>query len=215
MCGLAEGTYEVLESVPTEAESGWDTLREVLLLRNSDAGYDESRAFEGFTGLARGAQVSGKNMWYVSRTAKLLAFGLFRCEVTSQGLITARGYKVTYDAAAASQSAKNVTVDSVLYASVATREGGVTATFEYVLVGSPVPTNADFLTKWTGRVKTLPSGWEPTVPATIWSYLTVFTLNYPNGWIFEGATMENIPGVATVYLVKEKYVHQMEKTPGG
>jgi hypothetical protein len=211
---LADGQAELLDRVPQESASGWESLRDTWLLRNDAAGNDPVAALVGITALARGAQLSGLNMWIVSRSARVVATGLFKVEVNAMGLLSARGYKVTYDAAAAGQSAENIEVASTLYAKVATREGGVTANFEYIAVASVAPTDSTFLTKWTGRAKSLPSGWSPTVPATIWDYLTVYTFNYPNGWIFEAAAMENLPGLATVFLIKEKYVYQFEKTPG-
>jgi hypothetical protein len=217
---IANNTRELLDRVPMESEAGWDSLRDTWLVRADAAGEDPSAALDAFSSLDRGQQVSGKNMWIVTRTPKVLASGLFRVEVLSMGLLSARGYKVTYDIASAAQSAGPVAVPntpgpgSTTYAKVATREGGVSATFEYVVTSSVAPTNADFLTKDTGRAKEPPTGWKPTVPATVWSALSEFVFNYPNGWIFEGATMENLPGLQTVFLVREKYVYQYEKVPG-
>lgn len=210
---IEDETYELLSRVPSETESGWESMRDTYLLRNDAAGVDPIAALSGIAGLARQAQISGLNMWIVTRAAKCLAYGLFKVDVLSMGLVTSRGYKVTYDAAAASQSATDVTYESVLHPKVSAREGGVTATFEYVAVASVAPTNADFLTKWTGRAKSLPSGWEPTVPASIWATIGDATWYYPNGWVFDSATMENLPGINTVFLIKEKYVHVQEYTP--
>ncbi len=205
---------ELLDRVPQETTSGWESLRDTYLIRNDFAGTDPILALVDFPALDRGTQLDGLNMWIVSRSAKVLATGLFKVDVMAMGLLSERGYKVTYDAAAASQSASNIEVESTLYAKVATREGGVTATFEYIAVASVAPTHADFLTKFTSRAKAPPTGWAPTVPDTVWDYLTIYTFNYPNGWIFEGAAMENLPGLDTVFLIKEKYVYQMEQTPG-
>lgn len=219
---LGDLQTDLLDRVPKESETGWDSMQDTWLVRNDSAENDPNSALLGITGFDRGTQIAGLNMWIVARSAKVVATGLFIVTVQSMGLLSERGYKVTYDAAAATQTAQNINAPNPppdeatasLYAKVTTREAGVTATFEYVLIGSVVPTDPDFLTKWTGRNKDLPSGWEPTVPDTVWDSLTLFTYNWPNGWIFEGASMENLPGLTTVYLVKEKYAHQYPKVPG-
>lgn len=212
ICPLADESYELLDRVPSESESGWDSMRDTYLVRNDAAGLDPNSACP--SGFARGDQISGLNMWIVSRSAKVLARGLFKIEIVAMGLLSARGYKVTYDAAAASQTAENCYVGTTLYPKVAAREGGVTATFEYVLIGSGSPTSSLFLTESTGRAKSPPTGWEPSIPAEIWSYLAKYVYNHPNGWIFEGAGMENLPGLNSVWLVKEKYAYQRAITPG-
>ena len=218
---LADGAWDLLDRAPQETPSGWESMKDTYLLRNQAAGIDPNAALTPYAAFDRGAQIAGLNMWIVSRSAKVIAIGLFKVEVVSMGLLSARGYKVHYDAAAAGQSGQNVTVPNppptpgtTTYAKVATREGGVTASFEYIATASVVPTNADFLTKHTGRAKEPPTGWMPTVPDTVWDTLATFVFNYPNGWIFEAAAMENLPGIATVFLIKEKYVYQFDKTPG-
>ena len=211
---IANMAIELLDRQPQESTTGWESLRDTYLIRVDSAGTDPITAVAAFEELDRGTQLAGLNMWIVSRSAKVIASGLFKVDVLAMGLLSERGYKVTYDAAAASQSSANTTIDLITYAKVAAREGGVTASFEYILVGSVPPDDPDFLTKFTARAKEPPAGWVPTVPDTIWGYLSVYTFNYPNGWIFEGAAMENLPGLSTVFLVKEKYVYQMEKTPG-
>lgn len=221
---LANLSRELLDRVPSEAETGWDTMRDRWLIRIDAAANDPSALFSNSTfqgWFARGLQVSGRTMWTVSSAPRLRAPGLFEVESISMGLLSARGYKVTYDAAGAGQTAENITNvpnptppgGTGTYAKLATKEADVTATFEYVNVASVIPTHADFLTKDTGRAKDPPSGWAPTVPDTVWAFLTQYTYNYPNGWVFEGATMENLPGINTVFLVREKYRYIQLQTP--
>jgi hypothetical protein len=209
---LANGSYERLNRQPSEAESGWDSMRDTYLMRYDAGGDDVSSILANFPFINRAMQVSGKNMWVVSRSPRLLALGLAQVEVVSMGLLTARGFKVTYDAAAASQSGANVVTPDGTFAKVQTREGSVTASFQYISFGI-TPGSAGFMTALNGRAKNPPAGWAPYVSPTVWDTLTTYTYNYPNGWIYEGAAMENLPGLSNVFLVTEKYAYQYPKTP--
>ena len=210
---LLDGQAERLNRQPSEAESGWDTMRDTYLVRYDAGGDNLAAILLFFTSLTLGSQVSGYNMWVVSRTPKLLALGLAQVDVVSMGQLAARGYKVTYDAAAAVQSASNVLTPDGTFAKVTIREGSVTATFQYVSFGI-TPGDPSFPTALTGRAKEPPTGWAPTVPPTVWAFLNLYTYTWPNGWVYEGASMENLPGLSSVWLVKEKYVYLYPKTPG-
>lgn len=208
---LADLAVELIDRVPAEADTGWDTMRDTYLVRDAAAGIDPIAAVA--SRLTRGTKLDGLNMWIVARSARCLARGIFRVEVVSMGLLSARGYKVRYDSAAAQQQASNVTVGGTLYASVATDESVVTADLEYVLIGSVVPSNAAFLTTKTARAHTPPAPWNAAVPASQWTSLSTFTFHFPNGWVFKAAQMENLPGLETTWLVKERYQYQYDKSP--
>jgi hypothetical protein len=211
---ITNNTYELLDRQPQENETGWDTMKDILLVRNDTAGLNTTHALAGATFAAydRGARASDLNMWVIARKATLLAWGLFKVEISYIGLLSPRGYKLTYDSAAVALQADSVTVAGTLYAKVGTREGDVTATLEYIRIDGTSPGSSTFPTAYTGQARTLPSGWAPYVPATVWTSLPVYRYNWPNGWVMEGAAMENPPGVSVAWLVKEKYRYQRDKT---
>lgn len=210
---LGSGAYELLSRDPSEAQSGWDTMRDTYLLRHDPSVNDPMAILEFFSNLWRGARVGSLNMWIVSRTPKLLAPGLAQVDIVSMGLLSPRGYKVSYDSQAATQNAVNVYTPDGNFAKVSVRESAVTATLESVLFGV-TPGSLSFPTANTGRSRTLPPGWTPAVAGTVWANLTTYTYNWPNGWVYEGASCENLPGLTNVWLVKEKYAYQYPKTPG-
>lgn len=209
---IADNSMELLDSVPSETESGWDSLRETWLIRDASAGLDPTAALAAL--FLRGSQVSGKNMWVVSRAPRLRARGLFEAEIVSMGLLSPRGHKVSYDSSASSQSAENITTPDGLYAKVSTIEAAPTCSLEYIQINPLItPASPTFLTVKTGRSHEPPAEWKPTVPATIWGSLTDYTYHYPNGWIFDGVSAENLPGLSTVFLIRERYRYQYAVSP--
>jgi len=206
---LADNSYELLDSIPSEAESGWDTLTQTYLLRNSTAGLDPVAAIASI--FTRGSQVAGLNMWIVARAPRVRARGLFEVEVTSKGLLSTRGYKVNYDSASSSQSGQNITLPYGTVAKASVQEAAPTAELEYILIGT-APSSTSFPTYKTGRSHTPPAPWEPAVPPTVWAAIAGPTYHWPDGWVFDGARCENLPGVSTVHLVRERYRYQYRMT---
>ncbi len=211
---LGDGEAELLDRVPTEAESGWDSMRDTWLLRKDSSGTDAMSALAAFAALNRGTQVSGFNMWIQTRTARCRARGLFVAEVVSSGLLSDRGYRVRYDSGANEQSGENIAVPGVgVWPKVSTDEAQVTADLEYVIVAGLAPSNASFLTSRVGLAQDPPSPWKPTVKASIWSALVDPTLHYPNGWVMKSAQLENLPGLQTVWLARERYQYVYAYSP--
>lgn len=209
---LDDGDAELLDRVPQEADTGWDSMRDTWLLRKDAAETDPHTALASFASIARGAQVTGKNMWIQTRSARCVGPGLFVAEVVSNGLLSNRGYKVRYDSGANVQSGGPVEVASTVYAKVSAREPQVTADVEYVVVAGLQPGNVAFYTAAVGTAKTPPAGWSPTVKASVWDYLTEFTYWYPNGWLLDGCQVENLPGLDTVWYIRERYQYQYAKS---
>jgi hypothetical protein len=198
---LANRTAELIDRVPQEADSGWDTMRDTYLVRY-DTGMDPKVALDHFH--ARDTQVSGFSMWVVNRTARCVGPGIFRMEVVSMGLLSARGYKVRYGSASDLQTKDNVVIDGVTHPHAALRESSVAAELEYVAIGlSP-----SSITELVGTASPPPSPWAPAVRASIWAGISDPTYHYPNGWIYDTADMENLPGLTTVWLVKARYLYQ-------
>lgn len=220
---LADGGIELLDAVPTEAESGWDTLRETLLIRASSIAniIDLLRdaTFNSFygRGVSRAGEEGSHFLFVTHRTPKQKAPGLYIVDVTSQGLLCPRGYKITYDGIVQQQTVSPGTFpdpDDVLtlFPKVSAKETNVTATIEYGLWSTGEPTDTDFLTAYVGQPQDLPAGLTPSVPDSIWGFLSDPTYHYPNGWVLEAVTMENLAGLTNVFWVKEKFVHQRPYT---
>lgn len=203
---LANGAADLLDRVPQESESGWDTMRDTYLVRDDAAGYDPVAAVAAR--LQRGSVLPGMNMWIVSRSPRVKAKGLFLVEVVSMGLLSPRGYKVTYDAGSASQSGKDITINSTLYPKVQVVESAVTATLEYIFLG-----NSNSKTALVGTAAPPPGGWQPTVRASIWAAITDPTYHYPNGWIYDKTNLTNLPGQSFVWLVRDLYRYQYPFSP--
>lgn len=210
--GLADGGSVLLERLPAEAESGWDSLRDRYLLRNDSAGQDPHAAIGAF--MARGTQISGKNMWVVARQGRCMAPGLFEVEVSSLGLLSDRGDRVRYDAGANSTSGQNIVVTGEgTFASVEAQESQVTCDIEYIVTSGLEPSHADFYTAAVGEAEDPPSPWKPTVKDSVWDYLTEFTYHYPSGWVLMSSSIENLPGKTTVWLVRDRYQYIYEISP--
>lgn len=203
---LANNAKELIDRVPQESESGWDTMRDSWLVRMDSAGIDPQLVVDAH--FARGAQISGKNMWIVGSTGRCRGPGIFVIEVTSMGLLSTRGYKVRYGAASEMQQKDNVIVSGVNRPHLATRESAVTAELEYILFGS-----ASSLTAVVGTTGGSLGSWAPTVRSSIWAGIDDPTYHYPNGWVFDAADMENLPGLTTVWLAKEHYAYQYPYSP--
>jgi hypothetical protein len=69
-----------------------------------------------------------------------------------------------------------------------------------------VPTQSNCFKPFAG------SQWKPVVPDTFWDFLTEYTYHAPNGWIFTGVGMENLPGLETTWLVRERYEYVYDKS---
>lgn len=208
---LADLDAELLDRVPSEADSGWDALRDSWLIRDDSADLDPHVALGNvaFSGLARGVQVGSKTMWIQSRQAKCVARGLFKVEVVSLGLLSARGLKVRYSSGANIQSGENISVPGFGIAARASgRESQVTCDVEYVVTAGLQPGNASFYTAAVGTAVDPPMAYKPTVKASLWSSLTDFTYWYPNGWVLDSSEIENLPGLDTVWLVRDRYQYQ-------
>jgi hypothetical protein len=210
--GLANGASSLLDRAPAEAESGWDSMRDKYLYRNDAAGTDPHAAVAAF--MVRGSQVSGKNMWVVSRAARCVALGIFVVEVVSMGLLSDRGDRVRYDAGANSQSGQNIAVTGEgTFANLAAQESQVTCDIEYIVTAGLTPDNAAFYTAAVGEAEDPPTDWKPTVKDSIWDYLAEFTYHYPNGWVLMGSSIENLPGLDTVWLIRDRYQYIYAVSP--
>lgn len=211
---LADGEAELLDRVPAEADTGWDSMRDTWLIRSDAAGLDPMAALGAFAALNRGTQVSGFNMWIQSRSARCRARGIFVAEVVSQGLLSARGYKVRYDSGANQQSGENIAVPGEgIKSKLSTDESQVTADLEYIIIGGLAPGNPNFLTAKVGLALDPPSTWKPAVKASIWTSLVDPTFHYPYGWVLKSAQMENLPGLDTVWLARERYQYVYPFSP--
>ena len=219
---IADEDYEIIDSVPQESENGWDSLQLTLLHRSSTAANDPEALLSDPLYAAAGDYERGANpfgdMYVVKRTPKVVGPSIFQVEVDLRGILSDRGFKVTYDNASQQQSGQNILAPDPLgspttYARVQVRESQVTAVLEYPLFDVE-PDGFGFPTEFTATSDlALPFGWEPTVPASIWASLTDFTYHYPNGWIFDGASIENLAGLNNVFWVREKYIYQQPYTP--
>jgi hypothetical protein len=209
---LANGEYSLLERLPSEAESGWDSMRDRYALRVDSAGNDPDLAIAGF--MARGTKITDKNMWVVSRQARCLTWGLFEVEVISLGLLSARGDRVRYDAGANSSSAENVDVPGVgVVPRAEGQESQVTCDIEYIVVSGAQPGDVGFYTATVGEAELPPAEWQPTVKASIWETISDFTYHYPNGWVLMSCSIENLPGLDTVWLIRDRYQYIYEVSP--
>lgn len=200
---LASGESVLLDRAPAEAEAGWDSMRDTWLFRNDAAGVDPHAAIASF--LVRGTQITGKNMWVVSRAARCVALGLFQVEVVSMGLLSDRGDRVRYDAGANSQSGSEILIGGTVYANVQTQESQVTCDIEYIVTSGLEPGNASFYTAAVGTAEDPPAEWEPVVKPSTWDFLTEFTYHSPNGWVLMSSSVENLPGLDTVWLIRDRY----------
>jgi hypothetical protein len=209
---LADGASSLLDRRPAEAESGWDSMRDRWLLRNDAAGTDPHTAIASF--MARGTQISGKTMWVSSRTPRTLARGIFEVEVVSLGLLSTRGTRVRYDAGANSTQASNVTVPAVgFFPKVEAQESQVTCDIEYIVTSGPTPASASFYTKAVGTATDPPSPWKPAVKDSIWATMSDPTYHTPNGWVLMSSAAENLPGLSTVWLVRDRYQYIYAYSP--
>jgi len=209
---LGDGQSALLERLPSESEAGWDSMRDRYLLRNDAAGVDPHEAIDGF--MARGTQVSGKTMWVVSRQPRCLAWGLFEVEVVSLGLLSARGLRVRYDAGANSTSGENVDVPGIgLVSRAEGQESQVTCDIEYIVTSGYAPGDGSFYTADVGTATDPPSGWKPTVKDSIWESIGDPTYHYPNGWVLMTSSLENLPGLDTVWLIRDRYQYIYAASP--
>jgi hypothetical protein len=205
---IANGTSTLLDRRPAEAEAGWDSMRDRYLLRNDAAGSDPHAAIASF--MARGTQISGKNMWVVGRTPRTLARGIFEVEVVSLGLLSPRGHKVRYDAGANAANGTDILVPGFgVQPNVAADESQVTCDIEYILIGSGASTR----TALVGTALAPPAPWLPTVKASIWATLSDYTMHYPFGWVLKSAALENLPGLDNVWLVRDRYQYVYQYSP--
>lgn len=203
---LADGDCEMLDSVPSEAETGWDSLRNTYLVRDDAAGTSVAMALA--SRFAKGAPLMA-SMFVTERTGKCLAPGIFKLEISGKGLLSTRGYKISYDGSTGTTSATNITAPTptagfFTYPKIQAKEPKVTANFEYILIGTPP-------TELTGTASVPPV--VPAVRASIWTSLTNPTYHWPNGWVCERIGAENLPGVNTIWLIRAAYVYEYPFTP--
>jgi len=205
---LANLGSELLDRVPAEAETGWDSMRDIYLYRNAAAGRDVHVALA--SAFPRGTQIAGKNMWIVSRSGRCRAPGIFEVEIVSLGLLSPRGHKVRYDAGANAVSGTNIAVPGAgIQPRAASDESQVTCDIEYIMIGSTASTR----TVNVGTASNPPSPWQPTVKASIWSFLSDYTFNYPSGWVLKSSGLENLPGLSNVWLVRDRYQYVYQISP--
>jgi hypothetical protein len=211
---LLDGQLELLDRLPTEAESGWDSVRDRYLFRHAASGIDPNAALQA-SGLGRGVQLAGLNAWIVSRNARCRARGIFEIEATGLGLLSERGYRVRYDAGTATSTvAPFIDPDDVTYPRGQVEQGSVTADLEYIRLDTMVgPEDSGFPTSLTGTPVDPPAGWKPAVPEDFWTWIESPVTHYPSGWVLSGVGMENLPGLDFIWLVRERYRYQEKFLP--
>jgi hypothetical protein len=211
---LVDGQLELLDRLPSEAESGWDSVRDRYLFRHAASGIDPNAALQA-SGLGRGVQLAGLNAWIVSRNARCRARGIFEIEATALGLLSARGYRVRYDAATATSTVSPLTSGPDGPQNRAqVEQGTVTADIEYIRLDTMVgPEDSGFPTELTGTSASPPAGWVPVVPDSPWTSIGSPVYHYPSGWVLSGVGMENLPGLDFIWLVRERYRYQEEYLP--
>lgn len=214
---LGDGDAVLLDRLPGEADTGWDSLRDTWLIRNDSAGTDafaslnNAFAAANFGSLARGQKVGTIDAWIQSRRPRCRARGLFEVEVNALGLLSPRGLKVRYGSGTNIQSGTNIVVTGEgLKARASMRESQVTAEVEYIVTAGLTPGNAGFYTAQVGAAQNPPTGWVPTIKDSIINWATEYTYWVPNGWILDACDVENLPGLNTVWLIRERYQYQYE-----
>lgn len=220
---------ELLDSTPSESAQGWDTLRETYLLRTSVASPLALLLDESYQAtFARGATLydtTAQILFITSTSPRQRAPGLFQIEVNSSGILSPRGFKISYDGLTQNQSLENALFPDefdvpTVFPRVSVKERNVTAVIELPLIGI-APSAATFPTADIGDPvgavfpsDTLyPADLEPVVPASVWAFLLDPTYHYPNGWILDSVNLENLAGLPDVYWAKYKFIHQHPYSP--
>lgn len=202
------GTLELLDSVPTINESGWDTLRRQYLYLNEDVDseIDAANLFE------IGDQIDSLNAYCVGSTAKAKAPGVFLVDVTAHGLLeAAKAEKIRYTSRSNQQSGNNILDDTsptpVLRSKVVAHENQVVCTRSFILIGSLPDT--DLVATAQDPPDAPGTSDPPAVKTTVWSWLPDPTYHYPNGWVLMDLDADTIAGT-NVHLVTEvyEYIHE-------
>ncbi|MFT3992393.1 MAG: hypothetical protein QM680_13395 [Luteolibacter sp.] len=206
---LADLGVEVLQETPEEPETGWDSLKQRIFYRNDAYGTNALTAIRNSSLNSRGSApfpASGNyaNLRVTDRACRCLAPGFFVFDTVAKGIITPRGYKISYDSQSQTQTKDNVNTPIGLVASLETRETAVTATFEYLLSGTP-PTNL------VGGSATPPV--SPSIRASIWGTVVDPTIRYPSGWVLDRLSAEGLVGVTDLWLIKATYAYIYQVAP--
>ncbi len=198
--GLAEGTPELLDETPELTNDGWDYLKQKWLVIDRSVSGPAAVAAAHFP---RGNQLAGLNMWFTSATPRSHGRACYIVETTAAGILSARGYKISTSAAAASQSAENTTTPpyppGVLRSKLEVVENQVTCDVSYISLGAGPRTHL------TATALEPPE--PPPTPTSGWTWLADPTYHYPNGWVLMASDGDGLPGVphSDICLVVDRY----------
>lgn len=203
-------TPTLVDEKPDLTEEGFDTLTLTYAMRRAALTAENCAAL-----FPQGSQIGSRKFWIVSARPQRVAAGFWLAEVVCKGWAATKPAKVRVGAGAETQGGKNVNAPTglggtALYASVQTRENAPTVNVSYLAENLNTTAN----TNKVGQAFAIPVGITVEVAASVWTTLSTYTYNWPNGWVLMASEQDRIPGTA-VGFVTDSYLYVREKTPGG
>lgn len=193
------GDWEEWSSSAEPTDSGFDTIS-VSLAKDFRAG--------GTNGLAIarqfpiGRRIGASNFWITGCKPRLIAGGIWGCDLQGKGLVATRPIKVSGGTGVEQQSTENyVFVPGVGGTNrLQTLEITPTVNVEYISFNPPA-------TNQVGQ-----AGYSPYVTAvrnSVWTSLSNPLVHFPFGWVMVDMQWEKLSGV-NVWLIKEvwQYIYR-------
>lgn len=207
---LANDTPALVSEEAQVSNEGWDTLTQIYTTRRA------ALTPETTLGLfPLGSRLGSRNWWITGAVPTERAPGFWTISVTFKGWAATKPTKITVGSAADQQGGEAIRAPASVgdtvgatYAKLQTHENMPTITASYLVEDISGSNNKS---DKVGTAQTPPI--TLAVAATVWTWLSIYTYHWPNGWVLLSHEQDRLPG-ATAAQVTDTYKYVREKTPG-
>lgn len=213
LTGLAPGAKARLNRLPSQPETGWDTVRETWLIAPSGPQTPDAIAALHWR---RGDRLGTELLWVADIQSRFVGGGFCEVDLLARGLLGTQGVKVSYTAAPAMTQGQNVSVSGYgegeydgFWPRVTALEPEVVINLSYLVETGRPPLDT------VGKQQLPPAEHMPEVRASSWTSLADPTLHVPYGWVLMSRASEGVAGAGagSVFFVTDTYQHVMALTP--
>lgn len=207
---IGDNLAPIGDPVLNESARGWDSLRESVLMQSTPLqiiSHLEQRLPRG------GVHENHANMFLTGRLPRYQGGGLYRVDLTYQGIVLDRGYRREVRAYGETSNGEKIAISAGLqaqgYPAIAEKlkieQPLLAVTTSYISLTTPSYTEVK------KPIGTLPAGFPalPTPPTQLWSFIAEPTYVYPSGWVLDDRDARQLPWTEA-HLVTDRHLFRFQ-----